>query len=166
MTDDFFGKKGKYMQSVIHSVTTASEVIQLAIAPVFLLMGVSTLLGVLTGRLGRLVDRFRALNEKCESPQAQAESPSCVNYKQELYILSCRANWVHWAITLSTLSLLLVSVVIGMLFLGSAIRWDSSWLVSQLFIVAMLSLIIGLGCFLREIHLSKHAFELPNGKLR
>jgi hypothetical protein len=53
------------MQTVIHNVTTASEVIQLAIAPVFLLMGVSTLLSVLTGRLGRVVDRFRSLNEKC-----------------------------------------------------------------------------------------------------
>lgn len=148
------------MQTVIHSVTSASEVIQLAIAPVFLLMGVSTLLGVLTGRLGRLVDRFRALNEKCESPQAQAENPSCTNFNQELFILSCRANWVHKAITLSTLSLLLVSVVIGMLFLGSAIGWDSSWLVSLLFVVAMLSLIIGLGCFLREIYLSKHTFTL------
>ncbi len=154
------------MQSVIHSVTSASEVIQLAIAPVFLLMGVSTLLGVLTGRLGRLVDRFRALNEKCESPQAQAENPSCANYSQELHILSCRANWVHWAITLSTLSLLLVAVVIGALFLGSAIRWDSSWLVSLLFIAAMSSLIIGLGCFLREIYLSKHTFELPTRKSR
>lgn len=148
------------MQTVIHSVTTASEVIQLAIAPVFLLMGVSALLGVLTGRLGRVVDRFRALNEKCESPQAQAENPSCVNYSRELFLLSCRANWVQWAITLCTLSLLLVALVIGMLFLGSAIRWDSSWLVSLLFILAMLSLIIGLGCFLREIYLSKHTFTL------
>lgn len=150
------------MQNVIHSVTTASEVIQLAIAPVFLLMGVSTLLGVLTGRLGRLVDRFRALNEKCESPQAQVENPSCANYSQELYILSCRAKWVHWAITLCTLSLLLVAIVIGVLFLGSAIRWHSSWLVAPLFIATMLSLIIGLGCFLREIHLSKHTFELQS----
>ena len=148
------------MQSAIHSVTTASEVIQLAIAPVFLLMGVSALLGVLTGRLGRVVNRFRNLNEKCDSPQAQAENPSCANYSQELYILSCRAGWVQWAITLCTITLLLISVVIGMLFLGSAIRWDSSWLVSQLFILAMLSLIVGLGCFLREIHLSKHTFEL------
>ncbi|MGB7816847.1 MAG: DUF2721 domain-containing protein [Methylotenera sp.] len=148
------------MQNVIHSVTTASEVIQLAIAPVFLLMGVSTLLGVLTGRLGRLVDRFRALNEKCESPQAQIETPSCANYQQELHILSCRAEWVHWAITLCTLSLLLVAVVIGVLFLGSATGWHSSWLVAPLFIAAMSSLIIGLGCFLREIHLSKHTFEL------
>jgi Protein of unknown function (DUF2721) len=141
------------MQTVIHSVSSASEVIQLAIAPVFLLMGVSALLGVLTGRLGRLVDRFRVLSERNETLQAK--------HQKELQILSSRANWVHWAITLSTLSLLLVSVVIGMLFLGSVIGWDSSWLVSLLFIVAMLSLIVGLGCFLREIYLSKHTFQLP-----
>ena len=148
------------MQTAIHGVSNASEVIQLAIAPVFLLMGVSALLSVLTGRLGRVVDRFRALNEKCESPQAQAENPSCVNYSEELNILSSRANWVQWAIMLSTLSLLMVALVIGTLFLGSVISWDSSWLVSVLFIFAMLSLIVGLGCFLREIYLSKHTFTL------
>ena len=145
---------------MIENVTTVSQVIQLAIAPVFLLMGVSALLGVLTGRLGRVVDRFRVLNEKCESPIAQAENPSCANYSKELHLLSSRAEWVHWAITLSTLTLLLVALVIGLLFLGSAIGWDSSWLVSMLFIIAMLSLIVGLGCFLREIYLSKHTFEL------
>lgn len=154
------------MQTAIHGVSNASEVIQLAIAPVFLLMGVSALLGVLTGRLGRVVDRFRALNDKCESPQAQAENPSCANYSQELFILSCRANWVQLAIMLSTLSLLMIALVIGTLFLGSAISWDSSWLVSLLFILAMLSLIIGLGCFLREIYLSKHTFELSMNKIK
>lgn len=142
------------MQSAIHSVTAASEVIQLAIAPVFLLMGVSALLGVLTSRLGRLVDRFRLLSERGDPAQLQAK------HAQELQILSRRASWVHWAIALCTFTLLLISVVIGLLFLGSEIRWDSSWLVSQLFILAMLSLIVGLGCFLREIHLSKHTFEL------
>jgi hypothetical protein len=141
------------MQTVIHSVSSASEVIQLAIAPVFLLMGVSALLGVLTSRLGRVVDRFRTLSERNETLPAK--------HQKELKILSSRANWVHWAITLCTLSLLLVALVIGALFLGSAIRWDSSWLVSLLFIAAMLSLIVGLGCFLREIYLSKHVFQLP-----
>jgi hypothetical protein len=150
------------MQSAIHSVTAASEVIQLAIAPVFLLMGVSALMGVLTGRLGRVVDRFRVLNEKYGGAQKDAVDAKIWH---ELHLLQRRAIWVHRAITLSTLSLLLVSVVIGMLFLGSAIRWDSSWLVSMVFIIAMLSLIVGLSCFLCEIYLSKHTFELPKRKL-
>ncbi len=151
------------MQSSIHGVTVASEVIQLAIAPVFLLMGVSALLGVLTSRLGRVVDRFRVLNENLTS--MQAEDARYENYNQELDILSCRANWVHWSITLCTFTLLLVAVVIGLLFLGSAINWDTSWLVSILFIFAMGSLISGLTCFIREISLSKHVFQLSKRKI-
>ena len=151
------------MQSSIHGVTVASEVIQLAIAPVFLLMGVSALLGVLTSRLGRVVDRFRVLNENLTS--MQAEDARYENYNQELDILSCRANWVHWSITLCTFTLLLVAVVIGLLFLGSAINWDTSWLVSILFIFGMGSLIAGLTCFIREISLSKHVFQLTKRKI-
>ena len=151
------------MQTSIHGVTVASEVIQLAIAPVFLLMGVSALLGVLTGRLGRVVDRFRVLNESLAT--VQADDPRQERYSQELDILSCRANWVHWSITLCTFTLLLVAVVIGLLFLGSAINWDTSWLVSILFIFAMGSLIAGLTCFIREISLSKHVFQLPKRKI-
>lgn len=148
------------MQTLIHSASAASEVIQQAVAPVFLLMGVSTLLGVLTGRLGRVVDRFRSLNEHCESPQAQAESPSCKNFQVELQLLSTRAAWVQRAIALCTLTLLLVAVIIGVLFLGEATRWNLSWLVAPLFIATMASLVIGLGCFLREIYLSNHTFKL------
>jgi hypothetical protein len=151
------------MQTSIHGVTVASEVIQLAIAPVFLLMGVSALLGVLTGRLGRVVDRFRVLNESLAA--VQADDPRQERYSQELDILSCRANWVHWSITLCTFTLLLVAVVIGLLFLGSAINWDTSWLVSILFIFAMGSLISGLTCFIREISLSKHVFQLSKRKI-
>jgi hypothetical protein len=151
------------MQTSIHGVTVASEVIQLAIAPVFLLMGVSALLGVLTGRLGRVVDRFRVLNESLAT--VQADDSRQERYSQELDILSCRANWVHWSITLCTFTLLLVAVVIGLLFLGSAINWDTSWLVSILFIFAMGSLISGLTCFIREISLSKHVFQLSKRKI-
>jgi len=145
---------------IIESVSTASEVIQHAVAPVFLLMGVSALLGVLTGRLGRVVDRFRSLNEQCSN--TQLENPVCMNYKAELKLLATRGEWVHWSITLCTLTLLLVAVIIGVLFLGAAVRWNLTWLVPPIFIAAMLSLIAGLGCFLREIHLSKHTFKLSD----
>ncbi|MGB4811126.1 MAG: DUF2721 domain-containing protein [Methylophilaceae bacterium] len=148
------------MQTIIHSVSTASEAIQQSVAPVFLLMGVSTLLGVLTGRLGRVVDRFRELNEHCESPEAQAGSPSCKNYKIELQLLATRAHWVQKAIALCTLTLLLVALIIAVLFLGVAMNWHSSWLVPPLFIATMLSLVVGLGCFLHEIYLSNHTFKL------
>ena len=141
------------MQNIVENVTTVSHVIQLAVAPVFLLTGVGAILSVLASRLGRIVDRFRVLTER--------HDPYLPNVSRELRILSRRARWVHWSITLCTISALFVSVVIGALFVGSEVNLDSSHLVSPMFILAMLSLILGLICFLREIYLSIHTFELP-----
>ena len=155
------------MQNVITSVANASQVIQLAVAPVFLLTGIGAILSVLTGRLSRVVDRFRVLNEKYG--MATNEHIDTAAYKKatnEIHLLQRRAELVHWAITLCTLALLFVAIVIGILFLGSEIRWNSSGLVSLLFIMAMLSLIMGLGFFLSEIQLSKHTFELPPRRKR
>ncbi len=140
------------MQIIAENLTNVAHVIQLAVAPVFLLTGVGAILSVLTGRLGRLVDRFRVLSE--------TDQTLPLKRSRELAILSVRAAWVHWAITLCTASALFVSLVIGALFVGAVVNVNPSRIVSILFIVAMTSLIIGLGCFLREISLSVHIFDL------
>ncbi|MGZ8262331.1 MAG: DUF2721 domain-containing protein [Methylotenera sp.] len=143
------------MQNIVENVTTVSHVIQLAVAPVFLLTGIGAILAVLTGRLSRVVDRFRVLIERHDQHQPKVS--------REMHLLSRRAVWVHWSITLCTMSALFISIVIGALFVGSEINLDSSRLVSPMFILAMLSLILGLICFLREIYLSIHTFALPPG---
>lgn len=140
------------MQIDPENLTTVSHVIQLAVAPVFLLTGIGAILSVLTGRLGRLVDRFRALTESQEQLLPKQ--------LRELQILSVRAVWVHWSITLCTASALFVSIVIGALFMGAVVDMNPSRIVSILFIAAMSSLIVGLGCFLREISLSVHIFDV------
>ncbi|MES2636973.1 MAG: DUF2721 domain-containing protein [Pseudomonadota bacterium] len=146
------------MQIIAENLTNVAHVIQLAVAPVFLLTGIGAILSVLTGRLGRLVDRFRVLNEtETRLPKKQS---------RELSILTVRATWVHWAITLCTASALFVSLVIGALFVGAVIGINPSRIVSILFIVAMASLIIGLGCFLREISLSVHIFDLSKDNVQ
>ena len=76
------------MQIVAENLITVAHVIQLAVAPVFLLTGIGAILSVLTGRLGRLVDRFRVLTETDEQLPA--------NQVRELKILTVRAVWVHW----------------------------------------------------------------------
>lgn len=144
------------MQIVAQNLTTVANVIQMAVAPVFLLTGIGAILSVLTGRLGRLVDRFRVLTENLsELPAIQV---------RELSILTVRAVWVHWAIMLCTAAALFVSIVIAALFMGAVVDINPSRIVSIMFIVAMTSLIIGLGCFLREISLSVHIFDLSAKK--
>ncbi len=127
-------------------VTTVAHVIQLAVAPVFLLTGIGAILNVITNRLARIVDRSRVLgnlNDQIKSAQ-----------KQEMAMLKRRSRWIHWAVSLCTLAALLICIVVATLFLGSVTGFDPSSTISLLFITAMLALITGLLCFLREIFLA------------
>jgi hypothetical protein len=131
-------------------VTTVAHVIQLAVAPVFLLTGVGAILSVITNRLARIVDRSRVLSSSAEQK----------HYSQEMAMLARRARWVQWAVSLCTMSALFICIVIVALFVGSVISIDPSSAVSLLFILAMLTLISGLLCFLREVFLAMGNFTL------
>ncbi len=124
-------------------VSTVVHVIQLAVAPVFLLTGIGAILSVLVNRLGRVVDRFRVL-----------EGLAADSVEVEMGILADRARLIHRAISLCTAGALLICVVIATLFVGAIVAVDVSAGIAVLFIVAMLALIVGLLCFLREIFLA------------
>jgi len=133
------------------NVASVAYVIQLAVAPVFLLTGVGAILTVLINRLARVVDRFRVLSNLSSQEQSA--------YKQEMTTLSHRARWVHWAVSLCTVSALLICIVVAALFVGSETSLDPSRAISLLFIFAMLALILGLLCFMREIFLATGNIE-------
>ena len=133
-------------------ITTVAHVIQLAVAPVFLLTGIGAILSVITNRIARIVDRSRALSNTGEPTQpAQLE---------ELATLRRRVRWVHWAVSLCTMSALFICIVIAALFVGAETGMDPSRVVSLFFISAMLALISGLLCFLREIYLATGNIEM------
>ena len=140
-------------------LTNISHIIQLAIAPVFLLTGVGTKLSVLTSRLSRVIDRSRALQERIR--QNPKENDAVVN--DELKTLARRAHLINRAITLSTVCGLLICLVIVALFVGAALHLDFAKTIALLFVLSMLSLIGSFTCFLREIFvaidsMSRHAY--------
>jgi hypothetical protein len=135
-------------------VTTVAHVIQLAVAPVFLLTGVGANLAVIMNRLARIVDRSRVLSNSSDQKQSAQ--------KEKMAMLALRARWVHWAVSLCTMSALFICIVIAALFVGSEISMDPSRVVSLLFISAMLTLISGLLCFLREISLATGSIGIQN----
>lgn len=135
----------------LSDITDVAHVIQLAVAPVFLLTGIGAILSVLINRLGRVVDRFRAL-EKLPADLADAGRAAA---RSEMNRLSRRARMVHWAIGFCTSSALLVCIVIATLFVGSVTGVQTPGFIATLFILAMLALVVGLLCFLREIALAK-----------
>jgi hypothetical protein len=137
---------------VTTDITNVAHVIELAVAPVFLLTGIGAILGVITNRLARIVDRSRTLSNSSNAKQGEP--------LEEMLLLSRRAHWVHWAVSLCTTAALFICIVIAALFVGSETGLDPSRAVSLLFISAMLSLISGLLCFLREIFLATGNIEI------
>jgi hypothetical protein len=127
-------------------IPSVAHVIQLAVAPVFLLTGIGAILSVLSNRLARVIDRFRIVNNMHGDERAVHE--------EEIEKLLSRSKWIHWSITLCTVCALLVCIVIATLFIGSELGKDSSNVIAVLFTAAMLTMIIGLMCFLREISIA------------
>ena len=131
-------------------VTAIAHVIQLAVAPVFLLSGIGAMLGVMANRLGRVVDRARALERAALERGAPPEAATVA----ELEALARRALLIGRSITLCTITALLIAAVIAILFLGAFLGLDTSTTVAWFFIAAMACLFVGLLQFLREILLA------------
>jgi hypothetical protein len=125
------------------------HVIQLAVAPVFLLSGVGVVLTVLTNRLARIIDRARLLEDRMRAEPADRLS----QMHAELAMLSHRAWMVNLALTLTTSCALLVCMVVALLFVGSSMNIALGHVISVMFVAAMVALIGGLSIFLREIFL-------------
>jgi hypothetical protein len=132
------------------------NVIQLAVAPVFLLSGIGIVLTVLTNRLARVVDRARKLEEAARLSTGDLLEER----RRELVVMAYRARLMNRSITLSTCSALLVAVVVVLLFLGALLDFNATLPVAGLFILAMLSLIGALLLFLREVFLAIKALKI------
>jgi len=131
-------------------ISGVAHAIQLSVAPVFLLTAVGALLGVITNRLARVIDRARVLEARLED--ASPEHAPAI--RSHLRVLSRRARYINFAITSCTVTALLVCAVIAILFFGTYIHVDSTTAVALIFIIAMLTLMIGLLCFLQEVFLA------------
>ncbi len=128
-------------------ITDIAHTIQLAVAPVFLLTALGTILGVLSNRLGRIVDRARVVSERLTRVETQGRDPLAL----ELRSLARRRTLVNHAITACTSAALLVCLLIAFAFLGSILRVDFSKVLAGLFIVAIGAFTAGLVFFLREV---------------
>lgn len=127
-----------------------ARVIQLAIAPVFLLTAIATIINVLISRLARAVDRRRVLEEHLPEYVDDRLDQARI----ELGMLNRRITLVIWAVALAVLSALMVCLLIGVAFVGAFIATDLSRPVAILFTAAVVGLTGCLMIFLREISIA------------
>jgi hypothetical protein len=125
-----------------------THTIQLAVAPVFLLTALGTMLGVLNARLGRVVDRARLV----EARIGLADAVSRGALVAEIVQLSFRARLILWAITCGVSAALLVSLLIAVAFIGYLFDAHLGNFMAVIFVLAIGAFVLSLIIFLREIY--------------
>ena len=131
-------------------VTSVTHVIQLAVAPVFLLTAIATLISALNVRLGRIVDRQRAL----QAQAVTAASDVLEAMQREFALLHSRIHLSYVAILAAGVAGLFICLVVALAFIGVLLEMDLSRFLAGFFILAMVSVITSLSLFLREIYLA------------
>lgn len=142
------------------AATDVVHAIQLSLAPVFLLNGIGVLLGMLTSRLARIVDRARVM-EASLATVTPGEGRLIV---ARLSVTSRRARLMNRAITLSTVAALMISLVVALLFSSAYTPLPLTVAIALLFIVSMLSLVGALVCFLIEVRIATASLRIGPGK--
>jgi hypothetical protein len=143
------------------TITPIAYVIQLSVAPVFLLSGIGAILAVMTSRLGRIIDRARVLEDRLEN----AAPERAAGIETDLATLSRRAKLIGPAITLCTVTALLVCTLIAVLFMSAFLPFDASVPVALLFVAAMLAFFLGLLWFLREIFVATSTLSIASRRV-
>ena len=140
----------------VPAVATIAHLIQLAIAPIFLLSGVGAILNVLAQRLARAVDRARRLETEFETldPEGQAAA------RIELRLLDWRMTISNLAISCCTASALFNCMVVAILFIADLAEFRFGSIIAYLFILTMALLICGLLLFLYEVRLATRSIRL------
>ena len=131
-------------------------ILQTALAPAFLLVGIGAMLGLFAGRLARIIDRSRDLQEQFKSTEGR-EHDIVVS---ELHDLQLRIKTVNSAIFLSVVSAIIACTLIGMLFIMGLTGVNLSGMIAVAFIIAISLLSIALIQFLREVRIGTRDFMI------
>lgn len=142
------------IENSLPEIQSVSVAIRDAVAPVFLLTGVGSILSVLVNRLGRAIDRARVLHSMNDEQRAKCAG--------EFEIIVRRTAWIRRSIGLITLAALSVCTSIATLFIEVKMGLNVPDLVAGTFFGAMFFLILGLLCFLREISLASRELSFLN----
>jgi hypothetical protein len=121
--------------------------IRLATAPVFLLTAVASMIGTVAGRLSRIIDRGRTIEDRYATSQNPLEIE---RIRQELQHLQFRGLLANLSIGLLTLCAFLIGLTIILLFLGETTLFENGRSSVWSFLSGVGMFLLALVCFLTE----------------
>ncbi len=139
------------------SVQDIGSSIQFAIAPIFLLVGTGSFLNVVTMRLGRVVDRARALEKMVEEGEEEMLE---TRHLAELRLLDNRMRYGNRAVFFCCLAAVLICFLVAVLFILDLASVPAGLVIALLFIGVVSCLSVGLLSFLQEVSLATKALRV------
>ncbi|WP_116090292.1 DUF2721 domain-containing protein [Sphingomonas crusticola] len=140
----------------VASLPGLAHTIQLSLAPAFLLNGIGIILGMLTGRLTRIVDRARVV----EADFTPRDHPLHAHQVNELRLLDRRMRIVNNAIFLATASAVVLCTVVAMMFVARLAGFSFARTLAVMFATSLLLLIASLVLFLVEVRVAVRAIRI------
>ncbi len=135
-----------------------AQTIQLALAPVFVLVAIGNIMNLLSARLGRVVDRSRALQERHAATEG-AEHDMVV---REIRMVDTRIRLIGRALRLLVGSGLAIGLTVALLFLEELAGADLQRVAAGTFLLAVGLMMWALVLFLHETQAASAALRIPD----
>ncbi|AEP29603.1 DUF2721 domain-containing protein [Brumicola nitratireducens] len=148
------------MESII--TPNAVEIIQLALAPIFLIVGIGTLVNVATGRVARVIDRARWFEDLAREQPARIDRRA----KHEIRTLNKRMRLANWSINFLIASALVICFDVILLMVNGLISTSLDTAVLVTFMISILFLTGGLIAFFFEVSLATASLKISATKFR
>ena len=129
------------------STPRVQQVVQLSLAPAFLLSGIGAIMNVIMSRMIWIAQRVENLEEKLEEHRTAKQA-------RERAWLMQRRKLMQGAIMFSTAAAVIISLVTGLLFISAYITAQIGTVIAILWVLTMVLLVTGLGFFLFETRLA------------
>ena len=149
--------KGPFALEILErtaSTPRVQQVVQLSLAPAFLLSGIGAIMNVIMSRMIWIAKRVETIEDK----MADQRTPKQV---RELSWLMRRRKLMQGAIMFLTAAAVIISAVIMLLFISAYITAQIGTLIAFLWVLTMALLVTGLGFFLLETRLAAIGADVP-----
>lgn len=138
------------------STPRVQQVVQLSLAPAFLLSGIGAIMNVIMSRMIWIAQRVEKIEDKVEDERTAKQA-------RELGWLLRRRKLAQGAILFSTAAAVIISLVIGLLFISAYITAQIGTVIAGLWVLTVVLLVTGLAFFLMETRLAARGALDPKG---
>lgn len=142
------------MQS--NEINEITRILQTAISPVVLISGIGLLVLSLTNRFARTTDRARALSNELKLSNIVNRE----NLALQIHVLYRRSKILMYSISFALASIFFVALLVIALFSEYSLHLIFTYAITLLFSFSLISLIISLILFIKDMSLSLKALRL------